>query len=225
MRIMDIDDLDPVRAFVVERLDELGINMREASLAMGRNHAYLQQFIKYDKPKKLSEQDRALLAQVLSCPAERLGAPLINQSVPPNVTPRLAQRYAVAERDLPVRGKPLDDPEGGTDLIMDSATEYIYRPPELDRVPNAFAMIMHGDSMKSAGLPHGTIAYIHPHRQPKQGDICVVWLENSHAYIRLFKRRGADHVIVSQTDPLKDHRYRLSDIQNIFVVKGLWWPG
>lgn len=57
--------LDPVRAFITQRLVERDISMKAASLAIDRNHAFLQQFITRGKPKVLPEADRHKLARVL----------------------------------------------------------------------------------------------------------------------------------------------------------------
>lgn len=38
-----------------------GSDLAKASRAMGKNHAYLQQFVRSGKPKYLKEEDRALL--------------------------------------------------------------------------------------------------------------------------------------------------------------------
>ena len=42
-----------------------GMDLKGASVAMGRNPAFLQQFVKYEKPKRLSEDDRESLAGLL----------------------------------------------------------------------------------------------------------------------------------------------------------------
>lgn len=42
-----------------------GYDLKAASVAMGRNPAFLQQFVRYEKPKKLSEDDREALAGLL----------------------------------------------------------------------------------------------------------------------------------------------------------------
>lgn len=60
-------DLDPVRLKVLKLIEKRGTNLKNASLAMGRNAAYLHQFIYRGTPKVLSEDDRAALAERLGC--------------------------------------------------------------------------------------------------------------------------------------------------------------
>ena len=63
---------DPVRQKIRDLLWKRGMNMREASLAIGRNVAYLHGFLERGTPKVLSHQDAATLAGVLGCKAGEL---------------------------------------------------------------------------------------------------------------------------------------------------------
>ena len=58
---------DPVRETVRHLLRRNGIAMREASLAMGRNASYLQQFLTRGSPAALRRRDREVLASRLGC--------------------------------------------------------------------------------------------------------------------------------------------------------------
>ena len=64
--------LDPVRKRLLRLLAAKGSNLRTASVAMGRNDAYLQQFIYRGTPKVLAEDDREILAEHLGCRPELL---------------------------------------------------------------------------------------------------------------------------------------------------------
>lgn len=61
------ESLDPVRRRLLRLLAERRSNLRTASVAMGRNAAYLQQFVRRGMPKILAEDDRELLAAHLGC--------------------------------------------------------------------------------------------------------------------------------------------------------------
>lgn len=65
--------MDDVRRFIVDALAEKGLTLKDASLAIGRNHAYLQQFIQRHVPDALPEVARAKLALVLGCGEEMIG--------------------------------------------------------------------------------------------------------------------------------------------------------
>ena len=68
----DATPLDPVRRRLLRLLAAKGSTLRTASLAMGRNDAYLQQFIRKGTPKVLAEDDREILAEHLGCRPELL---------------------------------------------------------------------------------------------------------------------------------------------------------
>ncbi len=68
----DAKPLDPVRRRLLRLLKAKGSTMIAASLAMGRNAAYLQQFIHRGTPKILAEDDREILAEHLGCRPELL---------------------------------------------------------------------------------------------------------------------------------------------------------
>ncbi|MBL6597973.1 MAG: S24 family peptidase [Alphaproteobacteria bacterium] len=65
-------DLDPVRLRVIQLLDERRTDMKNGSLALGRNPAYLHQFVFRGTPKVLGEDDRAALAAFLECDEDEL---------------------------------------------------------------------------------------------------------------------------------------------------------
>ncbi|UVO51912.1 S24 family peptidase [Sphingomonas sp. SUN019] len=52
-----------------------GVTLSELSRMLGRNVAYLQQFVRRGTPKRLDERDRRLLAQFFGVGEEMLGAP------------------------------------------------------------------------------------------------------------------------------------------------------
>ena len=58
---------DSVRDTVRHLLHLHGVTMREASLAMGRNASYLQQFLTRGTPATLRRSDRVVLAGLLDC--------------------------------------------------------------------------------------------------------------------------------------------------------------
>ena len=65
-------ELDPVRTRLLRLLAANGSNLRTASLAIGRNAAYLHQFVSRGTPKILGEDDREMLAEHLGCRPELL---------------------------------------------------------------------------------------------------------------------------------------------------------
>lgn len=63
---------DPVRQKIRDLLWRRGMNMRAASIAIGRNVSYLHGFLERGTPRVLGYQDAARLAGVLGCEASEL---------------------------------------------------------------------------------------------------------------------------------------------------------
>lgn len=72
---------DP-RAALDRLLTERGIDYARLSAVVGRNPAYIQQYIKRGSPRRLAEQDRARIAAYLGVPEAMLGGPVQRVAVP-----------------------------------------------------------------------------------------------------------------------------------------------
>jgi phage repressor protein C with HTH and peptisase S24 domain len=87
MTIMDKSD----PRFALEQLiRERGEDYASLSRLIGRNSAYIQQFIKRGVPRKLDEDDRRILAQYFGVSQQMLGGPI-------EQTPRAVQAVAAAK--------------------------------------------------------------------------------------------------------------------------------
>ena len=74
-------DQDP-RAALDRLLTERGIDYARISQVIGRNPAYIQQYIKRGSPRRLAEQDRARIAAYLGVPEAMLGGPVQRVATP-----------------------------------------------------------------------------------------------------------------------------------------------
>lgn len=74
-RPIPVELLDPVRRRIIARIDELGTSRSAASLAIGRNQAYIQQYLRYGTPDKLDELDRRKLAAFLRIDEREIAPP------------------------------------------------------------------------------------------------------------------------------------------------------
>lgn len=68
--------MDDVRKALKRAIEESGMDLKEVSVALGKNHAYMQQFINREIPRKLKEEDRIKLAEILSVDESELGGPV-----------------------------------------------------------------------------------------------------------------------------------------------------
>jgi len=67
--------MDAVRKLIEDRFVQLGLTMPKVSVEIGRNHAFLQQFLRRGIPRELHERDREQLAKFLGIPADDLRGP------------------------------------------------------------------------------------------------------------------------------------------------------
>jgi hypothetical protein len=67
--------MDPARARLVALAAERGVSLSALSGLLGRNAAYLQQFVRKGSPRKLEENDRRTLAEFFGVEEAELGAP------------------------------------------------------------------------------------------------------------------------------------------------------
>ena len=67
--------MDAVRKLIEDKFAQLGLTMSKVSVEIGRNHAFLQQFLRRGIPRELRERDREQLAKFLGIPADDLRAP------------------------------------------------------------------------------------------------------------------------------------------------------
>jgi len=66
---------DPVRKRIRQLIGDNNLDMKGLSLALGKNHAYLQQYLERGIPKELNERSRMLLAEQLGVDEAELGGP------------------------------------------------------------------------------------------------------------------------------------------------------
>ena len=67
--------LDPARRRLMVLVAEREVSLAAASRAIGRNHAYLQQFVKRGTPRRLPEEVRHVLANILDVDERTLRQP------------------------------------------------------------------------------------------------------------------------------------------------------
>jgi phage repressor protein C with HTH and peptisase S24 domain len=76
-------DLDPTRLRVMKLIQQKRTDLKKASLAIGRNAAYLQQYLYRGIPKTLPEDAREALAAFLGVPEESLRPAKTESAVEP----------------------------------------------------------------------------------------------------------------------------------------------
>lgn len=189
--------------------------MAAASRAIGRNHAYLQQYIRRGSPRRLDPEASATLATLLELPPESLQQEPSRSSLalPGNAVPTgLAQPQAFAAaampRDVPVLGSTVGGNDGDF-LLNGQVVDHVRRPPAMEAMKTAFALFVQGDSMWPWRAP-GSLVYVHPARPPRNGDHVVVELHGDSefaerpCYVKRLVSRTATLLRLEQYNPPRD---------------------
>ena len=240
--------MDAVRKLILERLQELGLTMSEASLKIGKNHAYLQQFLKRGIPARLGEIERAELSALIRVPENELrgNSPKLpkrdySKSIDTPVVTTVVPKMSSTEHnlldnqtrvdttfgayDLPVFGT-AQGGAGGSLLMSNEAVDWVIRPAPLLRVRDGYGMIVTGDSM-SPKHENGSTALVNPHLPPRNGDTCVFRCHRDDgsvlAIIKELRRFTDETWFVRQYHPKKDFSLRRSEWQVCHVTVGSYF--
>ncbi|MBO1080877.1 S24 family peptidase [Roseomonas haemaphysalidis] len=126
--------MDRVRKLIDEKLVELDVDLSSLSQKMGRNHAYLQQYMRRGVPVELKEKDRERLAPLLGIHADEL---------------RLSPREAAESAPMKY---PANDTKPRTVPSDPSITPALNGVPEIDAILGAGSA---GDGEMEAWSPDG----------------------------------------------------------------------
>ena len=181
---------DPFRTRLRELLRRNGLNMRQASLAIGRNHSFLQQYLTREHPRVLRHGDSEALANLLGCEPGELRHPV----VPP-------RRSAKRQRRRPPAGTPVAEiPE----LVGSAASGCLahneavpresprwYLPDAMLRqegraTPGELRIVsVLGDAMAPLLSEGDRLVIDTARRRPTTGELCVLWDGNGLAVRRV----------------------------------------
>jgi SOS-response transcriptional repressor LexA len=202
--------MDPVRALVLRKAEELG-GLKRLSVELGRNHAYLQQFIHRGVPATLDEHVRARLAGLLGVDEAALKLPADIAPRPAPLEPRPRGNVG-GHTPMPMAGSvPIFGvARGGEDgkfVLNGNKIADILAPPKLASVPDAYAVYVVGDSMEPRYFS-GEALFVHPRLPVRQGDFVVAQIaadegEPPEAYVKRFISLDDKLLRLEQFNPRK----------------------
>lgn len=206
-------DMDRIRSALMAAVADKGTNLAALSKRIGKNPSYLQQFVKYGKPKRLQEDDRKAIAGVLGISEAILKEESPHGNVgsfPQEVlrTPTEFPTFGHWPKDIPVYGIGVGGADGDFTLNGE-VIDYVRRPPGLAHVKDAFALYVAGMSM-SPWKEAGDLIFVRRNRPPSIGDYVVIELRpkaDGEPKICLIKRllaRDAKRVRLQQYNPPDD---------------------
>jgi phage repressor protein C with HTH and peptisase S24 domain len=212
-----------IRDFVREKLAERGLSMKEASERIGRNHAYLQQFLERGVPASLPEEARERLAELFGISPEQLRSPGPSRQTSSR-PPLLRFSPANPADKIPVMGV-AEGGEEGKSLWNGEVVDHVARPPSLAGATNAYATYVTGTSMEPRYHP-GEMIYVHPGKPVTVGSYVLVQLKAKHegepppALIkRLAKKTGAK-IVLEQFNPPKHFDIALKEVVSMHRIVG-----
>jgi phage repressor protein C with HTH and peptisase S24 domain len=221
--------MDSVRELVVGRLAEIGETLKSASEKLGRNHAYLQQFVQRGTPMRLPEDVRRDLAALLGVAEDALrgeapprraerarseprpaglgeparGEPSRAESLPPR---NAALGPAVRLGRIPLYGQAVGGADGQFPLNGSLITE-IAAPPSLAGVAGAYAVMVVGTSMEPRYFA-GEAVFVNPRLPVRVGDFVVAQIaadegEPPLAYVKRYVGKNEKAIRLEQLNPGK----------------------
>ncbi len=91
-------------------------------------------------------------------------------------------------------------------------------------VKDAYALYVDGDSITDFGVPHGSIAYVHPYRRPQPGRLCVLVTRSGTAYIKRLIRVTTAKIVLEQSNPPKTLEFSTLEINGLQMVTSVVFP-
>lgn len=222
-----------VRELIRAKIEQRGLSMKAISAQLGKNHAYLQQYLERGIPRKLPEDVRPRLALALGVKetdlieSGQINAQLLGtRSLAKNHVPKPNENATNdgPENLLKVLGMAEGGPQGWN-LWNGEIVQYITRPENLRGVPGAYAVYVTGHSMEPRYEP-GELAHIHPGRPVQPGSYVLVQRKPLHegepplAVLKRLVRRSASKVVLEQLNPLERFDVQADQIVSMHRVVG-----
>lgn len=214
---------DPIRALVIRRMHELGVSELALSQSIGKNNAYINQYLYRGIPERLHEGTRHDIAVALSLNEKDL------------ITP---QKENERNKKSPLKsstGGSKEDTQFGPDMVpvlgvangssealvlnFDEPIGEVPRHPNQAGMMGSYAFEARGESMAPRYFPGDTV-YAIKNKQPKKSQDCHVVLTNNESFLKTFSKQTAKEIICTQYNPVREVRWSLSEIKSINAVVG-----
>ena len=220
--------MDEVRQLVERKAKEKGKNLASLSRQIGKNHAYLQQFIKRGIPLYLDEDVRELLAPLLDLEPNdlrpgRANTRGITRPIPATARPLSTGDPPKQEIDstVPLLGQGSAGRNGRFPFNGDRVTN-VPAPSTLARVRGAYAIYVVGDSMEPR-YEAGEKVFVDPSRPVLPGDYVVAQIaeaegEAPSGYIKQFVGIDDKTLRLYQLNPRKKLTFPSTKVVSVHKI-------
>ncbi len=237
-----LEELDNGRRLILSRLEapELrGVTLKSLSLDIGRNETYLQQFIWYNSPRKLDEDDRLKLAAILRVDQQEL-RPVRHLGNTPDLPPEFSHESELISSQNPALGGDataivelgVSASSGGGSVVSDEPELGSWSFPELwlrtelrASVTELRIITIDGDSMEGI-LRSGDKVIVHIGRtEPSPPGIFILFDGIGLVAKRLEFMEGSDppSVRISSSNPsYPPYERTVEEVNIIGRVVGRW---
>lgn len=221
-----LERMDKVRKFILETVANKQMDLKELSLRLGKNHAYMHQFIHRGTPKKLNGDDRAFLSRILDVSETELGAPATLgtsefqlQYHPSNAT--LTGNKLEIGPAIPLYGTAVGGIDGQFEL-NGNLLDRVKAPPSLYGIRNAYAVRISGESMEPR-YEDGETVYVNPERRPTKNDYVVAQIRREEngpleAFVKKFIRWNSEKLVLHQFNPEKELEFDAKFVESVHYI-------
>jgi phage repressor protein C with HTH and peptisase S24 domain len=214
---------DSVRQLVRSLLKDKGATAKEASLSIGANHAYLQQFLERGIPKQLPESKRHALAAYFGIEQSRLAnvKHKTDVKIAPPQNARLAGHVGLTGT-VPAYGQARGGKDGQFPLNGNRVAD-VLAPPSLANVPDAYAVYVVGSSMEPRYFA-GECVFVNPKLPLVKGCFVVAQILPKHegdppdAYIKRYVNQDAKVLRLEQFNPRKTLSFAADKIVSVHRI-------
>jgi phage repressor protein C with HTH and peptisase S24 domain len=138
---------------------------------------------------------------------------------PPTIIP-----VQTGRRDLPVLGIAQGGQNGALIIPVEQRpVDYVFRPPQLEGVTDAFAVFAREDSMDPM-YRNGQVLLVHPHLPIRPGDGILIIKQDDHALVKCLIRRTQSELRVRQFNPATEFVISATEIRALYRVVGALDP-
>jgi len=210
------------RDIIRAKLTEQHLSMKDASLAIGKNHAYLQQYFERGAPSELPRDTRERLARTLGVAAHDL----VELSAPYAATAKQTATFVRPFRPgtdlIPVLGL-AEGGEEGWSIWNGDTVAYVERPPSLRGATKAYALHVIGSSMEPRYYANETI-HAHPSKAITVGAFVVLQIRATEegvpprALVKRLVKRLSSKVVLEQFNPPRTFEIATKDIVSMHRI-------
>lgn len=220
-----------MREIIKQAMEAKGLTLTDVSVFLGKNKAYMQQFIERGIPQYLKETERKTISMYLSIDEDQLLPPEIksiysqtkNIKIPSesSLQPKVAddiENISFGPDMIPILG----NANGSTEALVlnfDQPIGQILRHPNQKGMKGAFALYARGESMSPRYMP-GEPVYVIANKPPQKGQDCIVEMKNGESYLKIYTKQTEAELICRQLSPDKSWKRLLMDIKSIHAVVG-----